>query len=197
MRGSGARGSLSWGRRVVSGAVSFRAIIFDLDDTLLDTRALKGLRDARKWGECFAQLERAVPFGVEAGETPGEDLPSQVTRRGMSVGVLTHSPTPYAKGMLQRFGIQVQAMVTGSDGFDPNPNPSGLEAVACALGVHVAECLYVGDSVGDFGAAAGARMASAGVAWDGEFPTDWRRAWPDVAVASTTRLLRFIDGDDQ
>ena len=48
-----------------------RAIIFDLDDTLMDTDDLKVLRDARNWhavrtkmasSAAFAEIPRAVDF---------------------------------------------------------------------------------------------------------------------------------------
>jgi phosphoglycolate phosphatase-like HAD superfamily hydrolase len=176
--------------------MSFDAVIFDLDDTLLDTRALAPYRDARNWRECFARLDLAVPFVVEGDEVRVEELPALVAERGMAVGLLTHSPAPYAEGLLRKFSVRVEAMVTGSDGYAPKPNPSGLEAVARELGVAPERCLYVGDSVGDFGAAAAARMSSSGVAWDGKFPGDWQRGWPDAAVVSTSRLLEFVDGNN-
>jgi beta-phosphoglucomutase-like phosphatase (HAD superfamily) len=48
--------------------------------------------------------------------------------------------------------MRVDAMVTGSDRFAPKPDPSGLVAAARLLGVEPGGCVYVGDSVGDFGA---------------------------------------------
>jgi hypothetical protein len=62
------------------------------------------------------------------------------------------------------------------------------------LDVAPADCIYVGDSVGDFGAAAGAGMVSAGVSWTRRTPESWRHGWPDVAVTTPTRLLEVIDG---
>jgi hypothetical protein len=39
-------------------------------------------------------------------------------------------------------------------------------------------------------------MRSVGVAWNGSFPEEWKRAWPDVAVTEPEYLLACADGDD-
>jgi hypothetical protein len=97
--------------------------------------------------------------------------------------------------LLRAHSIRVDAMVTGSDRYPPKPDPSGLVAVARLLGVDTTECVYVGDSVGDFGAAAAAGMTSVGVSWDRRTPDSWRHGWPDAAVDRPSRLLRFLAGE--
>jgi HAD superfamily hydrolase (TIGR01549 family) len=172
----------------------FDAVIFDLDDTLLDTGVLAPLREAREWQEALRRLDEVEPFDVEAGSTPVEGLPAEVRRRGKKVGLLTHSPRLLVEPLLDQFGIRVDAMVTGSDGFAPKPNPTGLIAVAQQLGVSPDKCAYVGDSVGDFGAAAAAGMTAVGVAWAQSIPAAWRHGWPDAVFHETDRLLSFLDG---
>ena len=177
------------------GVGKLEAVIFDLDDTLLDTSDLAPLRRSGRWGECFASLDLARRFPSDGIAIPVETLPAQVKQRGLATGLLTSSPRPYAEALLQRFGIATQAVITGSDGFAPKPDPSGLRAVAAELEIPANHCLYVGDHPDDFYAAANAGMPCAGVAWNGEFSPDWRRYWPDVAVAAPQRLLGYVDGN--
>jgi HAD superfamily hydrolase (TIGR01549 family) len=172
-------------------------VIFDLDDTLLDTSMLTALRAAGRWGRCMARLGEVAVFDVPAGETAVVKLPQRLHKRGLRVGLLTHSPSHYARALLDGHGIRVDAMVTGSDRFPPKPNPTGLLAVADQLDVDPAECLYVGDSVGDFGAAASAGMRSVGVAWGRSIPSDWERGWPDVVVDRPSLLLAYTEGDER
>jgi HAD superfamily hydrolase (TIGR01509 family) len=175
--------------------VNLAAVIFDLDDTLLNSSALRDARDRRDWRSVYEGLGRVVAFTTRHhGEVAVASLPREVRRRGLRAGVLTHSPDRYAGELLRAHGIRIDAMVTGSDGYPPKPDPAGLLAVAAALGVAPRECVYVGDRVGDFGAAAAAGMHSVGVSWSGVVPPDWRHGWPDVAIDRPSHLLRLIEG---
>lgn len=172
-----------------------RAVIFDLDDTLLDSSALLADRDARAWRRVFERLDEVKPFVVAEEEPDVVELPGLAADRGLKVGLLTHSPREYAVELLRAHNISVEAMVTGSDGYPPKPDPAGLEAVLAELEVEPEDALYVGDSVGDFGAAAAAGAMAAGVAWTQATPVAWRHGWPDVALARPHRLLQLLDGD--
>jgi HAD superfamily hydrolase (TIGR01549 family) len=171
-----------------------QAVIFDLDETLLDTSALLRARDRRDFADVYARLHLARIFEVDGKESPVATLPDAVSRRGLGVGLYTHSPERYARELLGRFRMRVDAMVTGSDHLPPKPDPAGLLAVASLLGVDPTDCLYVGDSVGDFGAAAAARMRSVGVSWTQRTRSSWRHGWPDIAIDRPGYLLRVIAG---
>jgi HAD superfamily hydrolase (TIGR01549 family) len=175
--------------------VSIRAVIFDLDDTLLDSSSLRGARDRQEWRAVLSALDSVEPFEVAEEEVEVTALPAEVRSRGMAVGLLTHSPENYAEALLKRHGVKVEAMVTGSDRFPNKPDPGGLLAVASALGVEPGGCAYVGDAVGDFGAAAAAGMVSIGVSWSGLAPDSWRHGWPDIAVNRPARLLEYLGGE--
>jgi phosphoglycolate phosphatase-like HAD superfamily hydrolase len=71
--------------------VAYRAVIFDLDDTLVDTSMLASLRDERRWGECFARLGDAAAFEVP-GTVEVSALPDQVRARGSRDGVVDAQP---------------------------------------------------------------------------------------------------------
>jgi len=170
-----------------------RAAIFDLDDTLLDSRALFEAREKRDWGAVMAGLDSVVPFEVADGQPEVTAMPKAARDRGLAVGVFTHSPQPYADALLQRYGIKVDEMVTGSDRLPAKPDPTGLITVARALQIDPGECVYIGDSVGDFGAAAAAGMKSIGVCWDKRAPKSWRYGWPDIAVDRPSRLIEALE----
>jgi HAD superfamily hydrolase (TIGR01549 family) len=171
-----------------------RAAIFDLDDTLLDSRALFEARERRDWGVVMARLDSVVPFEVAEGQPTITSLPKAARDLGLTVGVFTHSPEPYADALLRRHKIKVDEMVTGSDRLPPKPDPTGLITVARALQIDPVECIYVGDSAADFGAAAAAGMTSIGVCWDQGIPESWRHSWPDIALDRPSRLLEVLEG---
>jgi HAD superfamily hydrolase (TIGR01549 family) len=171
-----------------------RAAIFDLDDTLLDSRALFEARERRDWAVVMAGLDSVVPFEVAEDQPAITSLPKAAHDHGLAVGIFTHSPEPYADALLRRHKIKVDEMVTGSDRLPPKPDPTGLITVARTLQIDPTECVYIGDSVADFGAAAAAGMVSIGVCWDQRIPDSWRHGWPDIAVDRPSRLLEALEG---
>jgi HAD superfamily hydrolase (TIGR01549 family) len=171
------------------------AIIFDLDETLLDTSMLREDRRHGRWGQLAARLDEVQPYSDDKSRVQAADLPAQVKDMGFQIGVLTHSPRWYAERLLSAFGISHDALITGSDGYAPKPDPSSLRAIAGELGVPVEDCVMVGDDAADIGAAQNAGALSIGVAWSRRAPPSWRRRWPDVAIARPDRLIDVLDRD--
>lgn len=169
------------------------AVIFDLDDTLLDTSVVREARDRQDWAGVKARIDQVRPFTSD--NVAIEDVPRLLKQGGLPVGVLTHAPAWYAGTLLERFGIAADVVVTGSDGYPPKPDPTSLKAIAVALGVDVTRVAYVGDLDTDAAAAAAAGAISIGVCWSKVAPSGWRRWWPDVAIAKPARLLELDDLD--
>ena len=176
--------------------VPVAAAIFDLDQTLLDTDALRHAREQRAWGVVSRGFATVKPFrSSRFGEIEVIELVEEARTRGLKVGVLTRGPEWYANELLRRHGIRVDLAITGSDKYPPKPDPAGLLAVARGLGVSPQASVYIGDSVEDFWAAAAAGMASVGVAWSGQAPATWHHSWPDIAIDQPATLLGYFDGD--
>jgi len=169
------------------------AIIFDLDETLLDTSMLRKDREHRRWRQLAARLDEVRAYSDDRSQLQAVELPVRVKAMGFQIGVLTHSPRWYAQRLLGAFGIPYDALITGSDGYAPKPDPSSLRAIADELGVPVEDCVMVGDDAADIGAAQNAGARSIGVAWSRRAPQSWRRRWPDVAIARPDRLIDVLE----
>jgi HAD superfamily hydrolase (TIGR01549 family) len=169
------------------------AVIFDLDDTLVDTSAVRAARDNQDWTAVKENLHRIVPFASDGVAI--EETPARLKAEGMGIGILTHAPRWYAETLLDRFGIRADVLITGSDGYPPKPDPTSLKALAAELGVAVGSCAYVGDMHTDAAAAAAAGAVSVGACWAETVPHEWRRWWPDVAIAKPERLLELDEFD--
>jgi len=165
------------------------AIVFDLDDTLLDTSALRMARSQRDWVDVKARLDRVQPFRTRASGISVESIPARLRASSVKVGMVTHAPRWYVEALLGRFKIPVDAMITGSDRYPPKPDPTSLQQIASELGVEVTELAYVGDEGIDVAAATAAGAVSVGACWSAQAPREWRRWWPDIAVAEPERLL--------
>ena len=64
-----------------------RFVLFDLDNTLVDSLHLKPLRDARHWSSVYAQVSTVSAFdGID-------DLWRELRMdNGLHLGIVTHSP---------------------------------------------------------------------------------------------------------
>jgi phosphoglycolate phosphatase-like HAD superfamily hydrolase/ssDNA-binding Zn-finger/Zn-ribbon topoisomerase 1 len=174
--------------------VSVEAVIFDFDETLLDTSSLLEARGRQEWDVVLRQIGQAVPFDVRPGEIPVVDLVEAARKLGLAVGLVTHGHGPYVEALLKKFDLKFDAKITGSDGYARKPAPASLLACAKALGVDAGECCYLGDTPDDFAAAANAGMRSVGVCWDGKRPSSWRHTWPDLAVDRPSVVVDFFSG---
>jgi HAD superfamily hydrolase (TIGR01549 family) len=169
------------------------AVIFDLDETLLDTGMLRADRKPGRWRQLATRLDEVRPYAHKESSIQARDLPARARKMGFQIGVLTHSPRWYAERSLEAYGIRYEALITGSDGYAPKPDPSSLRAIAEELGVPVEECIMVGDDAADIEAAQNAAAVCIGVAWSRHVPKSWRRRWPDVAVARPDRLIDVLN----
>ncbi len=169
------------------------AVILDLDETLLDTSPLREARQQKRWSDVMRRLEEVETFDLPEAEVAVVDLPTRLRAAGMRVGVLTASPRHYAEALLERFGIDHDALLTGSDGYHAKPDPGGLRAIAGELGVAIERCAHVGDADTDTAAAVKAGALAVGVCWSGSAPVSWRRWWPDLAVSDPTLILRLAE----
>ncbi len=172
------------------------AVIFDLDETLLDTAMLRADREHGRWRRLATRLDEVRPYVHMESSLQAADLPARVRAMGLRIGILTHSPRWYAERLLDAFGIRYDTLITGSDGYAPKPDPSSLRAIAEELGVPIQECVMVGDDAADIGAAQNTGAVCIGVAWSRHAPRAWRRCWPDVAVARPDRVIDVLEDRD-
>lgn len=170
------------------------AVVFDLDETLLDTSPVREARQAREWSDVMRRLEEVESYEV-GSDVAIEHIPALLRGNGIKVGVLTASPRHYAEALLERFGIEFDALVTGSDGHPSKPDPAGLRAIADELGVAPERCAHIGDTDTDTAAAVKAGALAVGVCWSTRAPEAWRRWWPEIAIADPALLLTLASGE--
>jgi len=170
-----------------------KAIVFVHDETLLDTRMLREDRAPGRRDRLTRRLDEAQLYHDGQSTLQAAELPAHTKTLGLGVGILTHSPRWYAERLLDAFEIPYDALISGSDGFPRKPDPTSLRQIAEELGVSVEECMMVGDDAADVGAAQNAGALSVGVAWSRTAPAEWRRCWPDVAVARPDRVIDAIE----
>jgi HAD superfamily hydrolase (TIGR01549 family) len=122
-------------------------VIFDLDNTLVDSIGLKPLRDRREWAEVYRMIADIRPFmGMS-------HLWMQLRKMGCKLAVVTHSPRSYAEKVLCHVDMTPDCLIAYHDlKGHLKPSPEGYRRVCDAFDA-MRICVAVGDEVADLKAA--------------------------------------------
>ena len=121
-------------------------VLFDLDNTLVDSLHLKPLRDARRWPDVYKQIETIELF------TGVKDVWDALSESRVYLGVVTHSPKPYAQKVLAHVGLTVAGLVCYHD-LDGKKKPSPFGYKKCCSDREANRGAAVGDERSDLLAA--------------------------------------------
>jgi phosphoglycolate phosphatase len=209
-----------------------RAVLFDLDGTLLDSApdmlaTVNAMRAARGRGPMdMAALRPVVSKGaramtaaafpdVDADERNGwipeflalyerelghhgtlfdgvAAMLAALEADGCAWGIVTNKPEYLARKLMPLLGWETRcAVLIGGDTLPQRkPHPLPLLHAADAMGVAVADCVYVGDDERDIVAARAAHMRSVVALWGYRLDEDDPQAWQgDVLVETPHQLL--------
>ena len=136
-----------------------RAILFDLDETLVLTSRLEDLRRSRDWQAVYAAFDRTT--------LPPSTAPSlkRLSDAGYKLGVVTKSPRPYATRLLRHHALNLPVLVAYHDVQRHKPHPDSLLKAALGLSIPPDHCIYVGDHQDDVAAANSAGFKVVVVGW--------------------------------
>src|SRR5258705_7364048 len=100
---------------------SKRAVLFDLDETLVLTSALEPLRKRRNWPTVYANFSQtALPPATL------EFIAKLKALSGVEIGVVTKAPRPYAEKLLKFHEIDIPVLVAYHDVARQKPHPDSL-----------------------------------------------------------------------
>ncbi len=88
--------------------------------------------------------------------------------RGLRCAVVTNTPSPLARRILEHAGLEADDVVGGTDVPHPKPAPDMVELACARLGVAPGEALFVGDSRYDRAAARAAGVRFVGLGTEGD-----------------------------
>ena len=167
-------------------------IIFDLDQTLVDTSRLDAYRATRA-GRNHIEIN-VGQMDTRLYNSDAVRYVQRLHRRG-NVSVLTNSPVNFAFAVLQKHGFPRDLPIYGSAS---KPDVTALRKLMREQGVQSEDCLMVGDKALDILTAHEIRMASVGVEWGGyNTKEQLELARPLCTASSFDELLEAIEIFDQ
>jgi HAD superfamily hydrolase (TIGR01549 family) len=161
-------------------------VIFDFDQTLVDTQPVEALRAARKWGAVMAQASRLKVYdGIN-------DLLSALHERGERLAIVTKSPDMVPKAFIKAHKWPIDIVVGYHHVKKRKPDPEGL-LLAMAQGAAKPEnTFHVGDQPEDTIASRAANVVAIGSAWGLTEVEALRASQPDHLFSSVDELRSFL-----
>jgi phosphoglycolate phosphatase-like HAD superfamily hydrolase len=162
-------------------------VIFDFDQTLVDTRPVEALRAARKWGEVMA---RAPELKVYPGITA---LLQELHDRGQKLAIVTKSPDMVAKKFITQHKWPINIVVGYHQVRNKiKPDPEGLILAIRQAGESPETTFHVGDQPEDTDASHAAKVIALGVGWGLTDIEDLKASEPDQLFMSVSDLRAFL-----
>ncbi|NEH46109.1 HAD family hydrolase [Rhizobium leguminosarum] len=164
-------------------------IIFDFDQTLVDTSPVEHLRARRDWKGVMAS---AGKLQVYPGIT---ELLEDLHAKGHKLAIVTKSPDMVPRAFIKQHGWPIDIVVGYHDVKRRKPDPEGL-LLAMSKGQAVAsKTFHVGDQAQDTEASRGANVTAVGVTWGIDDHADLQSSNPDHLFADVAELRKYFLGE--
>lgn len=161
-------------------------VIFDFDQTLVDTSPVENLRANRDWR---GVMSRASSLQVYDGMT---SLLRDLRAAGETVAIVTKSPDMVAKAFIREHDWPIEIVVGFHQVRRRKPDPEGLLLALRQAGASAADSCHVGDRPEDTEAARAAGMLAIGAAWGLDDAAALHASGPDHLFETVADLRTFL-----
>lgn len=137
----------------------FRGIVFDLDQTLIDSSIANIYRKNRKWNEVYPLIPNFKKYSNIIKSC------NRLYDIGIKVAIVTSSPGSYSKKVTEHWKIKYNYLISYHDTRLHKPNPEPIKKAIEKMGLRTASIICVGDDINDIIAANKAKCVSVAVLW--------------------------------
>lgn len=161
-------------------------IIFDFDQTLVDTSSVEDLRAARNWKAVMAQASKLPVYeGIN-------ELIQKLHKAGQTIAIVTKSPDMVPKAFIKAHSWPIDLVVGYHQVKNRKPHPEGLLLAMSKAGASPEETYHVGDQPQDTEASRGADVIAVGSAWGCTDTSELEASKPDVLFSSVAELRDYF-----
>jgi phosphoglycolate phosphatase-like HAD superfamily hydrolase len=163
------------------------AVIFDLDQTLIDSSAAEALRKERKWNQVYDLIPILNPYEEI------HEIIALLSRHNIPIAIVTSSPQPYCERVITQWGWNINAKVCWhcTKNHKPSPDPILLALKRLNLVTHE-NVVSIGDHSKDIHASKAAKVFSIGCTWGLLDSKELLESAPDLIVNAPAELRLFL-----
>lgn len=161
-------------------------IIFDLDQTLIESNQAYPLRKNRNWEAVYKIIPNLYPY-PEISE-----LIKELKSFNFLICIVTSSPRKYCELVIKQWDWKIDATVCYHDTSKHKPHPEPIEEGLLRLGLEAKNVVTVGDSSIDIQAAKAAGVFSIGVLWGSLNKVSLEDSNPELLCKTVKELKEFL-----
>lgn len=161
-------------------------VIFDFDQTLVDTSSVEHLRAARNWKAVMAQASKLPVYeGIS-------DLLVELHQAGHTIAIVTKSPDMVPKAFIRAHRWPIDIVVGYHQVKRRKPDPEGLLLAMSKAKAAPESTYHVGDQSQDTEASRAAGMVALGSAWGCIDAQDLVASKPDRMFHTVAELREYL-----
>ena len=156
-----------------------KGVIFDLDQTLVDSSSVETLRDARQWEAVYKAINQTkINPGIAT-------LLKFLLTNNIKIAIVTNSKKEYAKKIVDFHQMPIDIIVSFSDTTFHKPHFEPILKALEKMEISASQCINVGDSDIDITAGKCAKVFSIKIG-------NATNSSPDIVVQNTIQLIDEI-----
>ena len=161
-------------------------VIFDLDQTLIESAPAEPLRKARKWPEVYKIIPELQPYdGIS-------ELLEILSLSGIPLCIVTSSPSSYCQRVISYWKWKIDATVCFHDTKNKKPHPEPIFLGIKKMNVLKDKVVVIGDDAKDIYAAQRAGVYSVAVMWGANDKEGLLKSKPNKVFAEVLELKEFL-----
>ena len=163
-----------------------KGVIFDLDQTIVDSSIAESLRNSRNWSRVY---ELIPSFSIYGGII---ELMNELRIKQYKIAVVTTSPSVYTERVLNKFNIDCDLRVCYHDVSKRKPYPDQYLKVIQSLNLEPSKTYTLGDRAIDIQAAHSANIISCACYWGTKEKALLDESNPNHKFGTVTQAREFF-----
>lgn len=161
-------------------------IIFDLDQTLVDTSVLESYRCTRNWKSAYNNIPQCRIYSGMV------EVFQYIRDNSIKVCIVSSSPKSYVERIVNHFNIPVDYIVGYHDTHYKKPHPEPMEKSIALLNCEHTSVISFGDRAIDILAARNIGIKAIGCAWDTREEILLKNSKPDAIIHSPSEIVDLL-----
>jgi phosphoglycolate phosphatase-like HAD superfamily hydrolase len=161
-------------------------VIFDLDQTLIDTSSVEHYRKTRNWRAASNGVKALTPFPFI------NTILEELSRHGIKSVIITTSPSVYCKAIIEHFNWQVSGAICYHDVSRIKPDPMAFHKALKDYNLEASRTISAGDRDIDILASRAANIAAIACSWASPNPSALMHTKPDYIATKPLELVQLI-----
>ncbi|MDM1350939.1 HAD-IA family hydrolase [Myroides marinus] len=162
-------------------------VIFDLDQTLVDTSALEALRRQRLWSNVYRDIPKTICY-----ESLKESI-SFLRNKNIKVAIFTSSPKAYAQKVLAYHALEYDLLLGYHDVKNRKPSAEGFLKILDYFSIKPERAISFGDQHTDILASKKADIDSVACLWGNVDNNALIDSKPDIILDKSYDIKKLIE----